>query len=153
MKSSQFTLAMCALFLWAASSCGGGKENPQEKAVAGQPAETTSAKKEAVPVGKGVYNTYCMVCHQADGQGVEAMNPPLVGSDWVTGDKNRLIGVVLNGLSGEIEVNGVKYNNVMAAHNFLTDQQIADVLTYVRSSWGNNASAVTEAEVAAVRAQ
>jgi len=75
------------------------------------------------------------------------MNPPLVQTDWVQGDKTRLIGVILNGLDEPIEINGETYQNVMPAHDFLTDQQIADVLTYVRSHFGNKASAITVEEV------
>lgn len=79
------------------------------------------------------------------------MFPPLAKSDWVNGDKERIIKVVLNGQQGEIVVNGEKYNNAMVPHNFLTDQQIADVLTYVRSSFGNTSGPVTPEEVAALR--
>ncbi|MEO0640706.1 MAG: cytochrome c, partial [Bacteroidota bacterium] len=68
-----------------------------------------------------------------------------------TGDKERLIGVLLNGMQGEIEVNGETYNNVMASYATLKDEEIAAVLTYVRSNFGNEASAVTASEVAAVR--
>lgn len=101
--------------------------------------------------GKEVYDTYCRACHMDNGSGVPGMNPPLNGTDWVTGDKKRLIGVVLNGLNEPIEIKGETYQNVMAAHAFLNDQQIADVLTYVRQSFGNNASEVTAEEVAQLR--
>jgi mono/diheme cytochrome c family protein len=79
----------------------------------------------------------------------------LAGSGWVKGDKERLIKISLFGLMGEIEVNGVKYNGAMPAPGTppgsLTDQQIADVLTFIRNSWGNSASAVSALEVQAVR--
>lgn len=93
-----------------------------------------------------------MPCHQADGGGVPNMNPPLINTKYVTGDKKRLIGIVLKGLTGGVEVDGYDYNNPMAPHNYLKDQEIADVLTYVRNSFGNKATAVTAAEVKAVRA-
>ena len=97
----------------------------------------------------------CFTCHQPNGQGLAGQFPPLAGSDWVLGDKERLIKISINGLMGEIEVNGVKYNNVMAPPGIppgsLTDQQIADVLTYIRNDWGNSASAVTPFEVSVVR--
>lgn len=101
--------------------------------------------------GKKVYDEYCLACHQADGRGVPGMNPPITPNDWVQGDKIRLIGVILNGLDEPIEINGESYQNVMPAHDFLTDQQVADVLTYVRSNFGNKADAVKLEEVVKVR--
>ena len=102
--------------------------------------------------GRQVYDDYCLSCHQADGRGVPGMNPPLVKTDWVLGDKTRLINVILKGLDEPIEINGESYQNVMPAHDFLTDQQVADVLTYVRASFGNNAEPVTTEAVTKVRA-
>lgn len=101
--------------------------------------------------GKVVYAQNCLTCHQADGGGVSNMNPPLIKTDYVLGDKNRLIKIVLNGFSDRVEIEGETYNNVMPALNHLTDKQIADVLTYVRSNFGNKANAVTAAEVKKVR--
>ena len=101
--------------------------------------------------GQKVYNTYCLACHQANGKGAPGMNPPLTGTDWVTGDKERLIKVILNGMSDPIEINGETYSNIMASHAFLSDQQIADVLTYIRQSFGNDASEIQVREVAALR--
>ncbi|WP_276362509.1 c-type cytochrome [Daejeonella sp. H1SJ63] len=103
-------------------------------------------------VASAVYSTYCGTCHQSDGKGDGARFPPLEGSEWVTGDKTRLIKVVLNGLSGSITVKGTPYSENMPAHgSFLNDDQIAEVLSYVRNSWGNKADAVSKEEVAAVR--
>ena len=89
----------------------------------------------------------CFTCHQANGEGLAGQFPPLAGSDWVLGDKGRLIKISMYGLMGEIEVNGVKYNNVMAPPGIppgsLTDEQIANVLTYIRNDWGNSTSAVS----------
>ncbi len=112
----------------------------------------SSAIANPIDSGKVVYETYCLACHQASGRGVPGMNPPLVKTDWVLGDKTRLIGVVLNGLNDAIEIDGDTYDNAMPAHAFLTDRQVADVLTYVRSHFGNKAPAVTPEEVATVRA-
>ena len=102
--------------------------------------------------GQLIYEQNCLTCHQANGSGVPNLNPPLRGTDWVNGDKTRLINVLLKGLQGQ-EVEGDAYDNVMPAHDFLTDTQIADVLTYIRSNFGNKASAITADEVKAVRAQ
>jgi mono/diheme cytochrome c family protein len=79
------------------------------------------------------------------------MYPPLAKSDWVQGEKERIINVVLKGLSGEIQVNGQSYNQVMPAHNFLSDAQIAATLTYVRQNFGNQADAVSIEEVSKLR--
>ena len=102
--------------------------------------------------GKRVYDSTCLACHQADGDGVQRMNPTLVKTKWVLGDKKTLITIVLNGLKGgEIEIDGDKFHNPMPPQAALSDQKIADVLTYVRNSFGNKASAVTAPEVKKVR--
>jgi mono/diheme cytochrome c family protein len=101
--------------------------------------------------GKKVYNTACLACHQADGAGVPGLNPPLTKTEWVNGDKKRLINIILKGMTQPIEIDGETYENVMPAQPTLTDQQIADVLTFVRNSFGNKGSAVTPAEVKALR--
>ncbi len=103
--------------------------------------------------GKRVYDFYCRACHQDNGMGVPGMNPPLGGTDWVTGDKSRLIGVILNGLNEPIEIKGETYQNAMASHRHLTDQQISDVLTFIRRSFGNDENGVSTNEVASVRSQ
>jgi mono/diheme cytochrome c family protein len=115
----------------------------------------TTAKVSAKQLvnGKKVYDMYCLACHQADGNGVPRLNPPLSGTVYVTGSKTRLIDIVLKGLTDPLEINGEEYNNPMAAHSFLTDQQIADVLTYIRNSFGNKAGIVTAAEVKKQRAK
>ncbi|MCK5468574.1 MAG: c-type cytochrome, partial [Cyclobacteriaceae bacterium] len=98
-----------------------------------------------------VYNFYCAVCHQPDGRGDGARFPPLVRTKWVTGDKDQLIGIVLNGMEGTIEVRNRTYSNVMPKHDFLSDKDVADVLTYIRQNFNNHSSAITEAEVRKVR--
>lgn len=102
--------------------------------------------------GETLYYQYCGICHQQNGKGDSGRFPPLAESDWVTGDKERLIDVVLNGLEGPIEVNGVTYNSVMPQHSFLSDEDVATVLSYIRRSFGNEADSVRVSEVAAVRA-
>lgn len=102
--------------------------------------------------GSILYNTYCASCHQKDGKGDNNRFPPLAGSDWVTGDKTRLLGAILNGLQGEIKVNGQKWDGLMPAHaGFLDDHAIASIATYIRDHFGNKASVVTSSEVATVR--
>jgi mono/diheme cytochrome c family protein len=103
--------------------------------------------------GKVLYEQHCLVCHQADGSGVPNLNPPLIKTQWVLGDKKVLVNVLLKGMDEEIEVNGEAYHNVMPAFDYLSDLEIADILTYVRNSFTNKASAITEAEVKAVRSK
>jgi mono/diheme cytochrome c family protein len=101
--------------------------------------------------GEQLYNTYCRSCHQGNGMGDGNRYPPLVNSEWVNGDKKRLISVLLKGLEGPIKVLGKEYNNVMPKFNFLNNQQLADLMTYVRKSYSNNKSPVNKEEVANAR--
>lgn len=110
------------------------------------------ADKASIERGQKIYVTYCLACHQADGSGVPGLNPPLIKTKWVLGDKTQLITILLKGMSEPIEVDGEEYSNVMASHAFLKDQEIADVLNYVRTSFGNKASGVNADEVKKVRA-
>ena len=102
--------------------------------------------------GKVVYARQCLTCHQADGLGVGNMNPPLTGKD-ILGDKNKLIGIVIKGLSLREPIDGITYENVMPAHPDMKDKEIADVLTYIRNSFGNKASSVKVSEVKSVRSK
>ena len=102
--------------------------------------------------GEQIYMTRCMSCHQTDGKGIAGVFPPLDGTEWVEGDKGRLIRIVLDGLIGVTTVQDVVYSGAMPPwKSFLNDEEIAAVLTYVRGAWENDASAVTTQEVAAVR--
>ncbi|MGK6353342.1 c-type cytochrome [Parapedobacter sp. DT-150] len=117
--------------------------------------KTDTVVKDVAPqtmvAGKAIYVKYCMACHQADGGGVPNLNPPLIKTTYVLDDKVRLIKIIVNGLDEEVEIDGEYYANPMPQLDILTDQEIADVLTYVRNSFGNTASAVTPAEVKKVR--
>lgn len=123
---------------------------------AAKPKPATSARsgglQASIDRGKLLYTQYCMSCHQADGGGVPRMNPPLIKTDYVLGNKTRLIKVLLLGLNENVEIDGEYYSNPMPAQANLKDQEIADVLTFVRNSFGNKASAVTAGEVKTVRA-
>lgn len=100
-----------------------------------------------------LYRNSCQVCHQPGGTGGGAF-PPLAESDWVQGNEQRLIRVLLNGLTGPVTVNGKEYNSTMPGlANQLSDAQIAAILTYIRSEWGNDAPEVAVETVAAVRAE
>jgi mono/diheme cytochrome c family protein len=102
--------------------------------------------------GSILFNSYCSSCHQRDGKGDNNRFPPLVGSDWVAGDKDRLIGVLLHGLQGEVKVSGKTYNGVMPAHgDFLDDHAVASVITYIRSRFNKDRTPITSQEVAKIR--
>jgi mono/diheme cytochrome c family protein len=94
---------------------------------------------------------YCRSCHQRSGAGDGNRYPPIVRSEWVRGDSSRLINVLLKGLQGPITVSGKEYNNVMPAFQFLNDQDLAELLTYVRKGFSNWRSGITPEQVAAER--
>jgi len=103
--------------------------------------------------GKKVYTTYCLTCHQADGGGVPGLNPPLKKTSFVAGKKMTLIRIVLKGMDQRADIDGESYSNTMPPHKFLSNQQIADVLTFVRNSFNNKAPAITAADVKYVRSK
>lgn len=115
----------------------------------------TASLKASIEKGKTVYVQRCMVCHQQDGGGVPHLNPPLDGTSTVKGkDKTRLITIILKGMTDRVEIEGEYYSNNMASHADLSDQQIADVLNYIRNNWSNKVpTPVTPAEVKSVRAK
>jgi cbb3-type cytochrome c oxidase subunit III len=129
---------------------------------ASKPAQKPAAKAAATPAaqapaqgpdGKVVYSTTCAACHQATGEGVEGTYPPLAGSEIVNGDEAKVVRIVLHGLTGPVEVAGETYSGMMPPWGgVLKDPELAAVLTYVRSAWGNKAAPVTVSKVAAIRA-
>jgi len=129
----------------------GSEEVPYDQILADQKA---SAEKNLAAAfdGAKVYTKSCVPCHQPNGAGLPGAFPPLAGSDWVAGDDRVLAAIVLHGLGGPITVNGAPYNSVMPPWGpMLKDGEIAAVLSFVRSSWGNNAPAVEVATVSKIR--
>jgi mono/diheme cytochrome c family protein len=111
------------------------------------PGETKdNLEKEITARSAKMYNTYCAACHQTDGLGNDRF-PPLSRSEWVTGDKKKLVSIILNGLEGPIVVKGKSYNNVMPAMGMLRTREIADIATYIRQNFNNNASPVTPEDI------
>lgn len=102
--------------------------------------------------GEAVYQGTCSTCHMQDGAGMANLFPPLANADYLMADKTRSIEIVLQGLQGPIVVNGETYNNIMPGFRNLNDREVADVLTYVRNSFGNEGEPVEPEEVAIVRA-
>lgn len=121
---------------------------PETKTATTATPKRTLADK--IKIGKEIYGTTCFACHQSDGQGITGAFPPLAKSDYLNADSKRAIKTILHGLSGEVTVNGKKFNSIMPAQN-LSDDEIANVMTYIYSSWGNNKTDVTPEMVKAQR--
>lgn len=101
--------------------------------------------------GEQLYVRYCRTCHQKNGMGDGNLFPPLVASEWVTGASERLIQVVLHGMEGTISVAGKSYNNVMPKFDYLSDRQLADLLSYIRTGLNNRKDSITATQVAQAR--
>jgi len=131
-----------------------GPVNAADQATAGHAAEVATANNsldERIARGGNLYSTNCTACHQAQGQGLGGAFPPLAGSDYFADDPLRIVDTVLNGLSGPITVNGEEYNALMPAMGYLSDEDVADIATFVLNSWGNGGGEVQAAQVAAMR--
>ena len=115
-----------------------------------QSAESVATKPKNQP-GEALYMQFCLACHMVNGGGVPGLYPSLSKTEMVLNENEKLIETVLHGLEGPITVNGEDYNNVMAKLDYLKDEQVADVLNYIRTNFGNNATAITENDVRTVR--
>ena len=116
------------------------------------PHELDDNLQRTLPKSQQLYNRFCGTCHQADGQGAPGRYPPLVNTRWVKGEIEELISVTLNGMDGPIEVLGKKYNAVMPPHRFLSDEDIATILSYIRAEFGDGSSYITAREISLFRA-
>jgi mono/diheme cytochrome c family protein len=113
--------------------------------------------EQVVAAGKKAYLSACVNCHQVNGQGAAGSFPPLAGSEWVTGNEERVIRVLLHGLSGPVEVEGKTYNSAMppfgkvpgGGYNW-NEEKISQVLTYIRQEWGNKAAPITKDKVSEI---
>ncbi len=152
-------IAISILFTLAISGCGRGADSASQAVQASADTQVHSAevavasKDELIARGQKVYLANCAACHQPDGTGLKGAFPPLAESDYLLGDRKHVLGVAMFGLSGPITVNGVDYNGVMPSLAHLSNEDLAAVMTYVLSSWGNDGAAVSVAEVAALRAE
>jgi nitrite reductase (NO-forming) len=106
---------------------------------------------EQVAAGKDLFNGTCATCHQPNGEGMPGVFPPLAKSDYIAADRKRLTSVMLHGLQGPVTVNGKEYNSIMPPMSQLTDDEVAQLATYVLNSWGNPGGHVTKDEAAAAR--
>lgn len=125
---------------------GGIQEMPSDDNAIAESDIPAKSMEEMLKFGKDTYMQTCFACHQAEGQGIPNAFPPLAKSDYLNADVNRSIDIILNGKTGEITVNGEKYNSVMTRQT-LSDDEVANVLTYVYNSWGNSKKEVTPAMV------
>ncbi|MCH8134784.1 MAG: nitrite reductase, copper-containing [Proteobacteria bacterium] len=112
----------------------------------------TATKEQRIAAGRVLYNGTCSVCHQQNGEGLASVFPPLANSDYLMADPHRAIEIVLNGLSGPVTVNGDEFNSVMPPMSQLNDDEVANILTFVLNSWGNEDGEISPGDVAAVRA-
>ena len=127
---------------------GGGAVQTLPGASEAMPSASTAA--ERITFGERIYTANCVACHQANGEGIALAFPPLAASDYLNADRAGAISALVDGLDGAITVNGATYNGVMPALQ-LTDDDVANVLTYVYSEWGNSGAVVLPEEVEAVR--
>ncbi|GJM11550.1 MAG: nitrite reductase [Lysobacteraceae bacterium] len=135
-------LAVAAVF-------GGASAIADDSAVKAHQAEVASA--QAALDGAALYGQHCQACHQPNGQGLAGAFPPLAGSDFLLADPERAIDIVVNGLNGPIRVNNVDYSGVMPAMSYLTDAEVAAILTHTLNSWGNDGGSIAVAQVTSYR--
>lgn len=148
-------LAGASLFLAALLvGCQGEEqtsETPMDSKASGSAISTVQGGQGDAVAGKVLFEANCAACHGTNGEGVPGTFPPMVGTERVNGPADEHIKVVLNGLSGPITVKGEEYNGFMTPFKHLSDQEIADIITYKRTSWGNTGGAVTAEQVNALR--
>jgi nitrite reductase (NO-forming) len=113
----------------------------------------TLTRAQQAEAGGVLFKGTCSTCHQENGQGLADVFPPLAKADFLTSNPSRAIEIVLNGLTGPVTVNGKQYDSVMPPMSQLNDDEVANILTYVLNSWGNEGPAITAAQVAQVRAK
>jgi len=146
-----FTLSAIIL-LNSCNSSGKQKEASIKTEIQNVSKTTTKAKLlPYIAEGKKVYRQVCLTCHQANGGGVPGLNPPLIKTDYVLGDKNSLLEIIIKGSEAGLARNKSDYANVMQGYGMLGDEEIANVASYIRNSFGNKAEPITAREVAAFR--
>ena len=134
----------------------GDRAQPNMAAVATAAASAKTGAltlEEQIDAGKALFTGTCSTCHQPEGQGMEGVFPPLAKSDYIAADSKRVPAAILHGLVGPVTVNGKDYNSNMPPMSQLTDDEVANISTYVLNSWGNPGGRVTKEEAAAIRAQ
>ena len=143
-------MAMWGAFYISTTPSGGDSSYGDQRTVAAlRPPEQAVGAVVKVD-GKQIYGSKCTACHQATGQGIPGVFPPLAASEWVLGDEKVLVNILLHGVVGDIDVKGNQYKGAMPAWKDMSDVELAAVMSYIRSDWGNKAA---EIEAATVKAQ
>jgi mono/diheme cytochrome c family protein len=154
------TMTIGALFMWSAiyikeTVMTAAPENGDSRAAqlaSNDCASNTGSIAKVAIDGSAIFQAKCLACHQANGQGIAGVFPPLTESEWVTGKPEVLANILLHGINGKINVKGVDYNGQMPAFkDLLKDDELAAVLSYIRSDWGNKAEAIDETLIKNVR--
>lgn len=148
-----FLFVLATIFLLnSCNSSGKNKDVSTKTEIQNVSKPNTRAKLPPYLVeGKKVYRQVCLTCHQANGGGVPGLNPPLIKTDYVLGDKNNLLEIIIKGSEAQLARNTSDYANVMQGYGMLGDEEIANVASYIRNSFGNKAEQITASEVAAFR--
>jgi mono/diheme cytochrome c family protein len=130
-------------------SCSGGNTKaPATKSAA----KKSASKKSSVKVdGQLVYKKHCMECHQENGEGVPEIYPTLKNAEWVGAEKDHLIEIIINGMTKKIVVNGIEYEDEMPKADYLTNKEIAAVLTYIRRNFASISDPINDVDVARTR--
>lgn len=148
------TKLIAVLFILGLYGCGGGGEkgtsgtsSTEKSAAKAEPSASAGGEDDVklqqyIVKGKEIYKTYCLACHQAEGQGLAKLYPPLAKSDFLEANPDKAACGIRNGQFKPITVNGVEYTQVMPPIPTLSDLEIAEVITYVSNSWGNNAGLI-----------
>jgi mono/diheme cytochrome c family protein len=154
-KSSVTSLSILitALFLLIGFSCKNRGERPDTAKTQVKTGEKSASgpSVEIMERGKKIYDEQCLACHQENGSGIPEMYPPVTKSAYVIGDKERLVKLILEGREVPVAINGQQYDNIMPPFDNLNDNEISDMLTYLRNTFGNSADAVSVDEVSAIR--
>lgn len=154
------TMTIGALFMWSAiyiketvmtAAPEAGDSRATQVAALDCASNTSRVAKVAID-GSAIFQAKCVACHQANGQGIPGVFPPLAASEWVTGKPEILANILLHGINGKINVKGTDYNGQMPAFkDLLKDDELTAVLSYIRSDWGNKAEAIDETLIKNVR--
>ncbi len=160
MKKGDGSMVYCLFLsgvLLMGSGCRQNGNQAQSPVVPAEQNTQSSLRPAADPeapfmiAGRELYHQHCLVCHQQNGGGVSGLNPPLRDTEYVLGDKERLISILLNGSNVGLLIKGISYANAMPGFSNLSDEEIAHVASYIRNSWGNAAEPVNSSEVGGVR--
>lgn len=154
------SLIIVSVFIVSIISCNSGSSNTnqssekesQKLAVNETEKESATSGQEFMESGKKVYDRVCLVCHQTDGSGVPNMYPPIIESDYIMGNTDSLIHIILDGMKGPVIVKGEEYNSIMPPQKgVLDDQEVADLINYLRNSFDNSGEFVKPEDVEAMR--